>query len=120
MPSTLTITKELLTDHWLVTAQLAAGSSLPPEIFLYINPGTAALGTFFGTCSVDDITRLKTYTGVTVPLFGNKYLKYNQAKIIVALESDVSAVITTLVKNVTNLSIAYKSKVTTTQSYTIP
>lgn len=120
MSSILNITKELLVDHWLITAQLASGASLPPDIFLYLNTGTNVLGEYFGTCSVNDITRLTTYTGVTVNIFGNKYLKYSQAKIKVALEDDTLAVITALVKNVTNLSIAYKAKVTTTQSYTIP
>lgn len=120
MPSTLNITKELLVDHWLITASLATGASLPPDIFLFLNTGTEVLGDFFGVCSVSDITRLNTYTGVIVGLFGNKYLKYHQAKIKVALEDDVAAVVTALVKNVTNLSIAYKAKVTSTQSYLIP
>ena len=120
MSSQLIITTELVLDHWLLTAELDPSSTLPPEIFVYKNNGTTTLGDFFGTCSLQDMYNTTIFSGVAIPTFGNKYVRYHQAKIRVLLEDDVNSVAIALLSNVKSLSKAYSSKVTTTEVYPIP
>ena len=119
MSSTLLVTTELVNDHWVITATIQPGGVLPPEIFIYYNAG-AVLGEFFGTCSVDELNRLQIFSGTPIPTFGNKYVRYGQAKIIVDLETQATQVISGLVTNVKALSMAYQANTTITQTYTIP
>jgi hypothetical protein len=120
MSSSLIVTKELVGDHWLVTAELSQDSTLPIDIFAYTNTGTSSLGEFFGTCWLKDLTNLSIFDGTPLPTFGNKYVRYRQAKIKVLLEDDVDSVINALVHNVEQLSLAYASKTNTTEVFPIP
>lgn len=119
MTDIVTVTTELLSDHWLVTADVTTGGTLPPGIFIYTNSGSEILGDFYGTCSLGELTRLQLFTGATIPLFGNKYVRYPQAKIKVALEDNTKTIIDALVVNVESLSKAYEAKATITQVYNI-
>lgn len=121
MASTLNVTTALVNDHYLITASLADGGTLPKEIFIYTNPGDGTLGEFFGTCNIQELGRLTIATpGTAQPTYGNKYLRYGQAKIIVPLGNDPTAVASALVKNVTTLSLAYAAQTSSTASYSIP
>lgn len=120
MSSELVVTKTLSGDHWVVTGEITSSSLLPKAIFIYLNTGTEVLGEFFGTCSVDELNRFQEYVGQAIPMFGNKYIKYAQAKIKVSIEEDVNAVIAALVKNVKGLSLEYQSKPTVTTIVQIP
>jgi hypothetical protein len=119
MSSVLTVVKTFVTNHWEVTATIQAGGTLPLEIFVYENTGTTTLGPFFGTCSVDEVHNLGIFTGVAIPVFANRYIRYGQAKIIVNSESDIPGVILALVNNVKSLSLAYQAFTPTTQTYQI-
>jgi len=120
MTTTLNVLTELEGDHYLVTAAVQPGGTLPVEIFVYTNTGTNILGEFFGTCSVEELGRLPIFSGTTIPIFGNRFVRYNQAKIIVTTQDDPSTVITALVKNVTALSKALQTKINTSSNYIIP
>lgn len=119
MASTLLVTKELKNDHWLITMEIQPGGTLPPEIFVYTNTGTSALGEFYGVCSVDELTRLQKFVGVEIPMFGNKYVKYGSAKIKIDLATEVQPVIDATIANIRSLSIAYQAQITSTTTYTI-
>lgn len=121
MSSTLNFTTTIVADHYLITGSLAAGATLPAEVFIYTNVGDGTLGEFFGTCNVQELGSLAKFTaGVAQPTFGNKYLRHSQVKIVLPLEQDPVSVISTIVKNVTSLSKAYASQATVASSFTIP
>lgn len=111
---------KLVDDHWEVTAEVVPGGTLPLEVFTYENTGTAELGTYYGTCSVEELGFFQIYTGVTIPLFGNRFVRYGQAKIVVSLSDDPKAVVSTIIKNLTRLSLAYQSRGEIAETYTIP
>lgn len=120
MTSQLTVTKELTPDHWYVTASIGANQTLPQNIFLFTNTGDLSLGVYSGVVSFNDLDRIQVYDGITMfPTFGNKYLRYNQAKINVGFTEDVNTVITNLVASVETLSVAYQAQSSSTTVYTI-
>lgn len=120
MSSQLTVVKELADDHWYVTAEITPGGILPVDIFLYTNTGDVTLGNYSGVVAFDNLTRTQVWDGVTsFPTFGNKYLRYSQAKINVDFESDVDTIIANLVASVKVLSTAYQAAASTTTIYTI-
>lgn len=120
MTTTITSTVQLNGDHWLVTLDVTAGGTLPQDIFIYENTGTSVLGNYYGTCSLSELTRYQTFTGTPIPLFGNRFVKYTQAKIVVDLGRDPNQVVATCIANITALSKAYTSQGTTTQTFIIP
>lgn len=120
MSSTLNVVTELQGDHYLITAEVQTGGTLPKEIFIYENRGDNVLGTYYGTCSVEELGRFQIFSGTTIPTFGNKYYRYGQAKILVALSDDPVSVVNALIKNVKLLSTTLQTKITTSANYIIP
>ncbi len=120
MPSQLTVTTELVNNQWEVTASVVTGGILPAAVFVHLNTGTTTLGEFYGTASMADLARMQTWEGVAVPLFGNKFVLNDQAKIIVDQNSTPTSVINALVANVSKLSTELQSISTSTQTITIP
>lgn len=121
MSNELVVSTEINGDHWLVSAELSLNSTLPKEIFLYENQGDTSLDStnFFGTCSVSDLTKFKAFTGTAIPVFGNRYIRYHQAKIRVDFLSDLDRVVTALVANVTSFKNAYSLLTKQTKVYTL-
>lgn len=121
MASTLNVQTNVVGDHYLITGSIVSGGSLPQSIFIYTNTGDGTLGDFFGTCSVQEVGRLQPFVlGIPIPMFGNKYIRYDQIKIKVPMGQNPAAVVTALVKNVTALSTAYAAQLSTSASYIIP
>jgi hypothetical protein len=119
MSSQLQITKQLTDSGWVVTGNIVAGGTLPVDIFAYENTGTTQLGTYYGVCSVEDIGRMQIFSGVAIPVFGNRFVRYGQVKIEVSPGADVNAVISTLTASVQALSTAFQSQQTNTQIVSI-
>lgn len=115
MASSLQINTQLTDTGYTVTASLAAGSILPPDIFTYVNTGTTTLGDYFGVVAILDLPRLQVWTGAAIPVFGNGYVRYSQAVIHVPITVDVNSVITLLITSVQNLSTAFKAAQTTSR-----
>ena len=113
--ASITATTELLNDHYLVTITLNPGSNLPNEVFVYENSGDNTLGEYYGVCSLEDIARLKIFSGVTIPTFGNRFLRYGQAKIKVNLPNDPNAVIDVVANSLRQLLIAFNANHTSTK-----
>lgn len=121
MASNLSVTKALVDDHILVTASLVDGSTLPGAIFIYENNGDGTLGSFFGTCGIDELRRLAVLTlGTPQPKFGNRYVRHTEAKILVPVDQNADEVIAALVKNVKALSLAYSNQTSSTLTFLIP
>lgn len=120
MSSTLSITTELIEDHYLITAEILPGGTLPKEIFIYENNGSDTLGSFYGTTSVEELGRLQIFLGSAIPTFGNRFYRYEKAKIKVSLQDDPVAVANSLVKNVILLSKTLSTKILVSQNFQIP
>lgn len=121
MSSQLQITTSLGPDGlWVITAQINSGGTLPKDIFMYENTGTMTLGLYQGVANLGEYQRLQTFTGSVIPIFGNKYVKYTQAKIEACPPANVQSVVTNIQTNVTNLSTAFQSQTSTTNIYIIP
>ena len=118
MSNTLTITTSLITDHWEITGGISAGT-LPREIFVYSNTGTNELGIYKGICNVDELSRFQVFTGITIPVFGNRFVRSDSLHIVVPLTSDTTSITTTILSSISMLSEAYKSKLNSTQVFTI-
>lgn len=110
----------LVDDHWEVTAEVAPGGTLPLEVFTYENTGDSTLGGYYGTCSVEELGRYQIWQGNPIPLFGNRFVRHGQAKIVVSLADDPKQVVATIIKNLTSLSLAYQSRGEISETYTIP
>ena len=104
MSSQLQINKLLQDNSWVITAEVLPGGVLPQNIFVYENSGTTELGNFYGTASVEDLTRMQIWSGVAIPIFGNKFVLSDNVKIIVDPASDPDTVISMLVTTVSLLS----------------
>jgi hypothetical protein len=119
MSNPLTVTKTLSDTGWTITASLDVNSTIPKDIFAYLNTGTTTLGTFQGVINVGDLNRLVVWTGSIVPIFANKYVRYSVAIIAVPQTSDVDAVIATLKTSVQLFSTAFQATQSSTQIFTI-
>lgn len=119
MSSQLNVTKDLENNQWVITAFVVPGGTLPADIFVYENSGTASLGTYYGVAGLNDLTRMQTWSGSAISKFGNKFVLYNQAKIYVDPASTPDSVIAVMVNSVKLLSTALLST-TSTQVINIP
>jgi hypothetical protein len=123
MATTLFTTTALVGDHWEITGGLDYLGTLPREVFIYTNTGDGTLGEFYGTCNLQELGRLKIFTGTSPgpqPIFGNKYLRSAELKIKVALQDDPAVVLAALIKNVKDLSASYARQQTVSATYIIP
>jgi hypothetical protein len=121
--SSLQITTQLQEDQWIITATVLAGSFLPPNIFIYENLGTDQLGQYQGVCSKDELLRLQVWNGTPIPIFGNRFVRFNSAKIIIDAGSNPDTAPQTAITNLTNtasqLSKALQAVSSTTQVVTV-
>lgn len=118
--SNLEITQNIEGDNIVVTATVLPGSFLPAEIFVYENTGTTTLGDYYGVCDKDELTRFQVWTGVAIPKFGNKFVRFGSAKIVLDLQADVDRVVANITKTATDLSTALKTASSSTQIVNIP
>lgn len=119
MSSQLQVEKILQDYDWQITAYVLPGGSLPDSIFVYENTGTTTLGPYYGVAGVNDLARMQIWAGLAIPIFGNKFILYNQAKIYVDPTGNPDSVIAVLVNSVKFLSTAMAST-SSTQVINIP
>jgi len=117
--STLNVTTTLNGSQYVVTASLAPGGLLPPNIFIYTNLGTTDLGDYIGVAALSELTRLQPFTGVAIPVFGNSFVLYSSATTTLPPGVSSSALVATLVSEVQALSTAYQNAKISTQQFTI-
>lgn len=119
MSTSLTVTKTLSDTGWTVTASLNIGAAIPRDIFVYHNTGTTQLGTYYGVLNVLDLNRISIWTGSALPLFGNNFVRYNSATILVGQTSDVDDVIAKLDASVQTFSTKFQAISPSTQVFNI-
>lgn len=117
--STLNVTTQLVGDSYQVTASVAPSSLLPPAIFIYENLGTATLGPYFGVAGLQELTRLQTFTGVPLPVFGNSYVLYPTLQVTLPPGTSPTVFVQNVVAGVQSLSTAYQTAKITTQQFII-
>ena len=119
MASILQVTTELSGSNILITAEVLEGGTLPRDIFIYENTGTETLGSYYGVCTITELGRLLVFSNSPIPKFGNKFVRYNSAKIKVGLDYNYEEIIAVLKKNVENLSRSLQIQTTKTSTYVI-
>ena len=121
MSSSLVITTELNSNNlWEVSAEILAGGDLPREIFVYENLGTTDLGDYIGVAAVEELQRFQIFSGTAIAKFGNRFVRYVKAHIILTDYSERTSVIENLTENVKILSNNIKAASTVTQTVIIP
>jgi hypothetical protein len=119
MSSQILVNTRLVDDQWIITATVQPGGTLPLNIFVYNNTGTTTLGSYIGVCNLEELTRLQTWAGAAIPEFGNRFVKYGQAKITIASNENPEDVVTNLTFTAGLLSQQILSQGNVTNTYTI-
>ena len=119
MADTLQVTTELSTDSWTITGTVTPGGTLPAEIFIYENTGTDQLGKYVGVCNLAELTRLRVWSGTPIPVFGNRFVRWGQAKINLSLDADTAFTISNMVSSAKTLKTEMLAVASTTTVHTI-
>lgn len=106
-------------DFWDITATVVSGGILPPEIFIYENTGSTELGSYVGVCDFNELTRLQIFNNQALPVFGNRFVRYGQAKIQLSLNQDTKAVVDNLINTASTLKTQLIAVASTTTIYPI-
>lgn len=114
MTASVSITKSVVNGSWLVVATVQPGADIPSDIFGYEN-NNGVLGGYVGVCTLDDYKRLQTFTGTPISTFGNKFLKYTEARHVVPLTSDVQATIDKMTADLKAFRLAFLAGSSSTQ-----
>ena len=117
--SSLQVDTQLSGDYWNITAELLSGSYLPSDIFIYQNTGTTTLGKYKGICGMDELKRLQVWSGTAIPKFGNKFVRYSQAKIQLLIKENADEVIAKMINSVKLLNTELLASSNNTKVYTI-
>ena len=101
-PQTLTITTDISASYQTLTAIISDpldDNDIPKSIFMYENTGSG-LGSYQGVCTLKEYQRMQEYTGTNIPLFGNKFIRYNQAVLNLPLDRSITEAKDLLIFNV--------------------
>ncbi len=119
MADVITVTTELNDDSWEITASVSSPDVLPAEIFTYNNTGTTTLGTYVGVCSKGELERFQVWQGSALPVFGNRFVRHDEAKISVDISRDPQIIVDNLLDTARTLKAQLSSVVSTTNLYSI-
>jgi hypothetical protein len=119
-PSYLQVTTVLQGEQWVITATVTENSFLPPFIFAYENTGTTTLGSYVGIVNIEELNRYQEWQGAAIPMFGNRFVRSNQAKITIDFarpdaQTQIQTVIAHLTKIAGQLNVALQSAASSTQ-----
>lgn len=117
--STLQVTSSIIGDKYKIQAKLITPGDLPTAIFVYSNTGTADLGEYQGVCTMAEYTGLQTFAGTIIPIFGNKFLKHDEAILYVGLSGNIDNVIKTLKENVASFGVLFRGSQDILRTYTV-
>lgn len=119
MANSVTITKRLTNEGWSITGSLGVGGTIPSDIFVYLNTGTAVLGEWHSVVTVMDMTKIPRWAGVAIPLAKSKWVRASTIKILVDNASDVDEVISQLRSSLQKFVIEFNSEKESTKTYVI-
>jgi hypothetical protein len=75
---------------------------MPGDVFLMKNTDNG-VGDFVGVCSIQDYYNYKTWEGVPIRVFGNRFVKVSMFSITLPLDKDPSALKTLIVADLKKL-----------------
>jgi len=117
--STLAITTTIEDNMWMLSFSLNEPSDIPRDIFIFENTGTG-IGEYQGVCSLTDYGRFQTYvSGVDIPVFGTKFVKYDQGILIFPIERDPAPIRAKILSDVRAFKAAYISGSSSTDTYSV-
>lgn len=99
----LSVTITFNEDHFEVTATMVETNVLPAAMFLYENDGTTTLGPYYGVANLSEIQSRQIFTGTSIPVFGNRYVRYTQAFLSVPTMDDAQLSKQLIITHVQNL-----------------
>lgn len=114
MTASVSITKTVVNGVWLVVATVQPGADIPSDIFGYEN-NNGVLGDYVGVCTLEDYKRLQTFTGTPISVFGNKFIKYTEARHTVPLDSNLQATIDKMTLDLKAFRLAFLAGSSSTQ-----
>lgn len=117
MADSIKITTELKDSSWVITATVVPGSNLPKDIFVYENTGSNVLGDYIGVCNLSEFKRLQVWAESPIPLFGNRFVRSDQAKIILSLDADPTITTNIILSTAKNLKTELASAESTSKVY---
>lgn len=119
MSDAITVKVSLSGNFWLIDAQVTTPGALPAEIFAYENTGTTTLGVYIGICNLEELTRFQIWNSQALPVFGNKFVRTDRAKITVPISVDPAYITNNLIKTATSLKAEITAKADTSHVYQI-
>lgn len=99
----LSVTITFVKDHYEVTAEMEEVDVLPSAIFLYENTGDTSLGEYYGVANLDELLARQEWTGVAIPTFGNRWVRYTEALVIAPNEEEAEKSKAWIIENVQRL-----------------
>jgi hypothetical protein len=120
MASSLSVTTQITNEGKIELTAEVTGGTLPKDVFIYENTGVSDLGGYIGVCNLEEYQRLQAFAGTPIPMFGNKFVKYHQAKILLDLDDDITGVIRNITNTLTFLSFSMSNPSSSTQIINIP
>lgn len=118
MSASVSITKTITNGAYLVVGTVTFGSDIPGDIFGYEN-NNGVLGDYVGVCTLDDYKRLQTFTGTPISAFGNKFVKFTEARHVVPLDANVQATIDKMTADLKAFRLAFLAGSSSTQIVTL-
>lgn len=119
MTTQVQITKFISSGNWIINAVVLSPADIPLDVFLYENTGTTELGGYFGVANMQDYTRIQSWAGDVIPVFGNKYVKHSVANIILPVELNANSVIENIKSSITRFKAEYLTGASETNIYTL-
>lgn len=115
----LQIKTTILNNKWVLEFELDQGSTIPRDIFIFENLG-GSLGEYQGVCSLEDYRRFQTYVvGGNIPVFGNKFLKYDKGTMSFSIDIDPAPIKAKIVSDLKAFKAAFSTGESTTDSFNI-
>lgn len=113
------LTKRLTNKGWVITGKVTESSTVPRDVFVYENTGNPTLGKYHSVVMVQDMPRIKPWTGEAVPIGPNKFVRFSSLTVEVPPTSDVDEVMNQIVTSLKSFVKDYNLTHETTVSYVI-
>ncbi len=106
-------------NSWVLEFELNQESTIPRDIFIFENTGTG-IGEYQGVCTLEDYRRFQTYAvGGNIPLFGNRFVKYEKGIMKFSIDLDPTPIKAKIVADIKSFKAAYITGNSTTTNFDI-
>ena len=123
MSTNITTSIQAVGTTYVIQASINTGSDVPADIFVYQNTGVdSELGDYIGVCSIQQWKSLTLFSpGQSIPVFGNKFVKYSSVRKVIPLSSNPDAVLQNVINDISDFRTKYINFLApVTKVYTLP